>query len=263
MLEAKPNGCQEAKMGMGDGYIPCNRPATRLIKHRDEGPYRMCDMCADHNVRNRGGTDVGPFTPTDEEPAPVSDAQPAAAPDLSDYEADARLSPEQTENILSKITNTVHELLTVQREVADCEKALKAAQEREKNLIETQLPMLMDEAKQKRLTTIDGYEVERSEVVRASISQANMSKATAWLIDHGQASIVKRELSLKFGKGEEQRAAEAVDTLREHNFTPTDKMSVHPQTLGALVRELLAEGKEIPMDLLGVYVQPLVKIKKT
>lgn len=187
----------------------------------------------------------------------------ATQEDLSDYEADARLSPEQSENILSKITNTVHELLAVQDEVAAAEAALKAAQEREKNLIETQLPALMDEAKQKRLTTLDGYEIERSEVVRASISAGNMPQATAWLIANGQGAIVKRELTLKFGKGEEQRAAEAVDTLREHSFTPTDKMSVHPQTLAAMVREKLAEGKELPMDLLGVYIQPLVKIKKT
>jgi hypothetical protein len=227
-----------------------------MIKTADPEPYRMCDECANHNVRNRGAQDIGPYTPV------VEPEKAAQAPDLSEYEQDARLSPEQTENILSKITNTVHELLTVQQEVADAQEALKAAQEREKNLIETQLPALMDEAKQKRLTTIDGYEIERGEVVRASISAANMPQATAWLIGNGQASIVKRELSLKFGKGEEQRAAEAVDALREHNFAPNDKMSVHPQTLGALVRELLAEGKEIPMDLLGVYIQPLVKIKK-
>jgi hypothetical protein len=43
-------------------YIPCNAPATRMIKNRDpQSPYRMCDMCADHNVRNRGGEDVGPY----------------------------------------------------------------------------------------------------------------------------------------------------------------------------------------------------------
>jgi hypothetical protein len=45
----------------GSFYIPCNRPATRIIKTSDTTPYRMCDMCAEHNVTNRGAIDLGPF----------------------------------------------------------------------------------------------------------------------------------------------------------------------------------------------------------
>jgi hypothetical protein len=61
-LRAKPGGCEEASPMSHHFYIPCNRPATRMIKNRDpQSPYRMCDICADHNVRNRGAEDVGPF----------------------------------------------------------------------------------------------------------------------------------------------------------------------------------------------------------
>lgn len=65
MLKALPNNCEEAAMGVGDGYIPCNKPATRIILSRSgKEKNRMCDHCADHNVRNRGATDIGPFIPT-------------------------------------------------------------------------------------------------------------------------------------------------------------------------------------------------------
>jgi hypothetical protein len=61
-LTANPWGCEEASILSHSFYIPCNRPATRLIKNSDpQSPYRMCDECADHNVRNRGAEDVGPF----------------------------------------------------------------------------------------------------------------------------------------------------------------------------------------------------------
>lgn len=42
--------------------LPCNQPATKRIgwPERGEGPYRMCDMCADHSIKNRGATDLGP-----------------------------------------------------------------------------------------------------------------------------------------------------------------------------------------------------------
>lgn len=59
--EAKPNGCQEASELSHSFYIPCNRPATRIIKTSDATPYRMCNMCAEHNIKNRGAKDLGPF----------------------------------------------------------------------------------------------------------------------------------------------------------------------------------------------------------
>lgn len=63
MLEARPDGCQEAALGMGNAYIPCNQPAVSMVGWplRREGPYRMCAMCADHNTRNRGATLIGPY----------------------------------------------------------------------------------------------------------------------------------------------------------------------------------------------------------
>lgn len=61
MIEAKPDGCQESNYIIPT--LPCNQPATKMIgwPKRGEGPYRMCDGCADHSVRNRGAEDLGPF----------------------------------------------------------------------------------------------------------------------------------------------------------------------------------------------------------
>lgn len=62
---ATPNGCQEANMIVPQ--LACNEPATRMIgwPAKGEGPYRMCPSCAHHNTRNRGASDLGPFTPTE------------------------------------------------------------------------------------------------------------------------------------------------------------------------------------------------------
>ena len=56
-LKAKPDCCEEASMFSHHFYIPCNQPAAYVIgwKGRSDTPIRMCEMCADHNVRNRGG----------------------------------------------------------------------------------------------------------------------------------------------------------------------------------------------------------------
>lgn len=46
--------CEEASPLSHKFYIACGRPAKFVVKNRDQGPYAMCAMCADHNVRNRG-----------------------------------------------------------------------------------------------------------------------------------------------------------------------------------------------------------------
>lgn len=52
--------CQEASILSQSNYIPCTRPAVAIIYHeRDRRGYYMCDGCADHNVKNRGGKWVG------------------------------------------------------------------------------------------------------------------------------------------------------------------------------------------------------------
>lgn len=61
MMKANPGRCEEASPLSLATYIPCNRPAEFMVKTRDPQPYRMCDMCADHNVKNRGATLLGPL----------------------------------------------------------------------------------------------------------------------------------------------------------------------------------------------------------
>lgn len=67
-LEAAPGCCEEASVASHETYIPCNRPARYMVgwSRRTEGPYRMCEPCASHNVSNRGAEIIGPFEPTKE-----------------------------------------------------------------------------------------------------------------------------------------------------------------------------------------------------
>ncbi len=62
-LKAQEHGCEEADLRSREFYIPCNRPAKHIVgwEHRSEGPYRMCDMCTEHNVKNRGARIIGPY----------------------------------------------------------------------------------------------------------------------------------------------------------------------------------------------------------
>ena len=64
-VKAKEHCCEECAIlppGM-NFYMPCNKPATKMIgwPARKEGPYRMCDDCAWHSVKNRGATEMGSY----------------------------------------------------------------------------------------------------------------------------------------------------------------------------------------------------------
>lgn len=62
MFEASPDRCEEAGPLSVEVYIPCNAPAVKLVYHsRDKRTYRMCEQCAWHNIKNRGGEDRGPY----------------------------------------------------------------------------------------------------------------------------------------------------------------------------------------------------------
>jgi hypothetical protein len=61
---AKPGGCEEQADIPGlQVYMPCNAPAVRIVKpkYRNEGPYRMCEMHADHSIKNRNFEDLGEY----------------------------------------------------------------------------------------------------------------------------------------------------------------------------------------------------------
>lgn len=62
-LKALPGCCEEASSLSTGWYIPCNQPATKIVKTKDINSYRMCDMCANHNVRARNAKIIGEYKP--------------------------------------------------------------------------------------------------------------------------------------------------------------------------------------------------------
>lgn len=185
----------------------------------------------------------------------------ASAEDLAQYEADAT-SAIASDNILSRITSKVRELRDARADVVLAEEALKAAQAAVRLIEETDLPELMKEAGQEKLRTSDGYDVELVETLRASIPPANLAQALAWLVQNGQASIIKRDIRLQFGKDEDKKADAALSLILNSGYAPQDKQTVHPQTLAAVIREMMAAGVDVPLPLLGAHVQPGVKVKE-
>lgn len=160
---------------------------------------------------------------------------------------------------LQEMAKLAQEYVAAEAEVARLQSELKAAQQRAVQLGEVIIPERMDELGLATITTSDGATLSVLENIRASLPKEAKGAALAWLRDNGYAALIKRKVTVEFGKGEDEKAKEALERL--NGFDVSDDQTVHPQTLQAWVRECLAEGIEIPQETFGVYRQRLTKVK--
>lgn len=148
-----------------------------------------------------------------------------------------------------------------------CEQAVEEAQDalkqRQKDLLqisEHDIPELMDKIGKKRTMLQSGMSISLKEQVTGNISEANKEKAFAWLRENGHGGLIKREIKVALGKGQDNMATAAFKTLEDMGLEPADKETIHAQTLGAFIREQLEADKKIPEDLLGVFRKRSAKI---
>jgi hypothetical protein len=174
---------------------------------------------------------------------------------------------EVSDQEIKDISTMVGILLDKQAELAALTEQVKIAAKAIRDIEEKELPDLMDAAGAKDFTTSDGVKVSVESVVSASITKARESEAFKWLRDNGHAPLIKRELKVVFGKGQDNMAGEIkgllTDKLAEMDIdaAPSDKSSVHAGTLKSWVKEMVNEGKEFPHETFGVWLGRKAKVK--
>lgn len=166
------------------------------------------------------------------------------------------------DNILASIAQTARDIQQAKLDVETAEAALKAKQSVLKTLQEETLPELMKDAGQEKLKTIDGLEVAIKELVRGQPSAENQFAAYKWLRDGGNGGIIKSQIVADLGKADPEKVKEAIKALTALGIpTVSAKETVAWQTLGALVREKLAAGEQVPLDILGVHIWKMADVK--
>jgi hypothetical protein len=170
---------------------------------------------------------------------------------LKDVQTDAAKS-------LSQLVRTMRRL---DAEIEEAEAHLKSLnQERHKLSVET-IPALMDEMGVERVD-VDGVTVARKLLVHASIPADRRDEAFDWLRSQGLDDIIKNDVTLTFGKGEDNTAGDVISMLRERGFDPSTKTHIHPSTLRAFVKERVVEGKPIDLDMFGAFVANAAEIRR-
>jgi len=156
------------------------------------------------------------------------------------------------DNLLAQISATARQIIEARAEVDKAQEELTEAQRYLRTLEEEVLVELMEEAGQSDIKTSDGLKIKIQEVYRGQPTKANEAEAFAWLRKEGHGAILKNKITAELGRKEDDKAGEVMDSLREQGLQPSRKVSVHWQTLCSLVREMMEDGDNVPLDLLGV-----------
>ena len=177
-----------------------------------------------------------------------------------DYEEDAK--PVITKNILSNITFMAAEVQTRESIVAKMEDDLKNAKARLRKVQEHDLPEAMLACNMETFVTSDGLKVSVKETLYASIAAKNKSVAGKWLIDNELGALVKEDVVIGFDGGDHEAVQELLDKLTligTKNVSTSESMNT--ASIKAAIKELLADGKEVPLELFGAYFSRKAVVK--
>ena len=178
-----------------------------------------------------------------------------------DFEKDQQDAMSRTENIQS-LADQVQRLEGVLRRIELSENSLKDLKKEHQRISGEVIPTMMSEMGLSELKLQDGSHLKVSTSYRATITEANKETAFNWLRNNGLGDIIKNEISVSFGRNEDNKAADYAELAKSSGFQPTQKMKVEPMTLKALVRERIEAGKEMPTEIFGVFSENKTTIKR-
>lgn len=146
------------------------------------------------------------------------------------------------------------------QEVSRLERELKDAKQHYNSIAMDRLPDLLSELGLASITLKNGATIQVVSDVSCSITKAKHDAAMKWLVDHDFGGIITTNVTVAFPVSEQEDAAQfAADVAKEHDGV-IYKAAVHPSTLKSFVKEQLANGAELPLDLFSVHQYNIAKL---
>ena len=180
---------------------------------------------------------------------------------MIDFEKDQQEVIKKTDNIQS-LADQVQRLESLQGRLELQEENIKNTKKELEHVSGEIIPTMMSEMGLSHLKLMDGSSVDVKPHYSATITIAHKEAAFTWLRNNGLGDIIKNEISVSFGRNEDNKAADYAVLAQERGFQPTQKLKVEPMTLKALVRERIEAGKEMPTELFNIFVGNKTTIKR-
>jgi len=157
---------------------------------------------------------------------------------------------DQTKSLSDKVID----LRNLEDQISNAEEHAKNLKEKAKQLSNFDIPKMMEEMNIKKLKLKDGASIEVKPFYGANIPLDKQEEAFNWLRENGLGDIIKNDVTVTFGRGEDNKAMAYATLAKGQGYEPVQKIGVHTQTLKAVVRERTESGQEMPADLFNPIV---------
>ena len=178
---------------------------------------------------------------------------------LIDMRKDA---PDQANTVdPDKLSTEVEKLRSIQNEILSHEDKIKDLKQDEKHFSCVVIPKLMEDMNLQSLKLKDGSELTVKQIYSATLKADKKAEGIHWLRDNGLGDIVKNNITVTFGQGEDNKAVEYAGLARERGYEPTQDEKVHHASLTVVMKDFKEKGNEIPTDLFSTFDGNQTKLK--
>ncbi len=179
-----------------------------------------------------------------------------------DFEKDQQKVAENTD--LNALATHVTKILELDDQIEHQENILKEYKTQRDKISSETIPALLAEQGLQSLKLADGTVLEVNKKYSCTLPKDPQKKAAAyqWLRDQGLDDIIKNEVSVTFGRGEDDKANQLMDLAAGNGYEPNQREKVEPMTLKALYRERVEAGLDMPSDFFHLYVKDETKMKR-
>ena len=177
---------------------------------------------------------------------------------LEDLEQDQQDIIEKTD--INTLASYCKELQSFQNEIEKLEELIKHKKDQADKISSEIIPNLLAEQGLASLKLADGSSVDVKKSYNCTIKKDQMELAYNWLRENGLGDIIKNEVAVQFGKGEDDKAEQLLDLAVQQGYEPTQKQKVEPMTLKALYRERVEAGLDMPSSFFHTFVKDQTKI---
>ena len=179
---------------------------------------------------------------------------------IQDMEQDKQEVIEKTD--IQQLSGYCLELQALEDDIAAKEEELKKQKEQADKIASEIIPTMLAEQGLSSLKLADGSAVEVGKSYSCTVKKDNIESAYTWLRKNGLGDLIKNEISVQFGKGEDNKAEQLLDLAVSNGYEPQQKSKVEPMTLKALYRERIEAGLDMPSDSFHLFVKDKTKISR-
>ena len=155
-------------------------------------------------------------------------------------------------------------LKKVEYDIAAIEEQLKKKKDEHDHISSKVIPELLAEQGLSEIKLADGSKVSVKQEFRCTLPKDDVKREQAyeWLRNEKLGDIIKNNVFVTFGKGEDDKAKSLIDLAVENGYEPNQKSDVAWNTLTALYEERVKAGLDMPSDVFNLWIKDKTKISR-